>query len=312
MEYITAREAAEKWGISARRVQYLCGHNMVQGSVRFGKVWSIPADCNKPRDNRCKVNTDGKTDIIDSFQDVGRNREMLLRIIEFFPYPIQVYTPDGVMVLTNEAALRLMHIPSKDQLIGKFNVLKDPIIDKWGEEVREQIAESFKGVTVQFHDLKIPIQGIFDRFGVEELCLDSSFQNITCYPIYDDNNKLAYVVHVFITSKLYNGKEEMVRAKEYIERHWLEEFNLDKAAGSVNLSRYHFSRLFKKFTSMTPFSYYQYIKICKLKEKLCDINLSVGEAFSACGVDYNGSYARVFREKVGMTPSQYRKACEQK
>ncbi|HEX2945592.1 MAG TPA: helix-turn-helix domain-containing protein [Clostridia bacterium] len=310
MEYITVREAAEMWKISVRRVQYLCAHNMLPGSVRFGKVWSIPADCDKPRDNRRKVNTDGQNDISGSFGHVGCNGEMLYKIIEFFPYPIQVYKPDGMMVLTNDAALRLMHISSKDQLIGKFNVLKDPVIDKWGEEVRKRISGSFQGETVQFRDLKIPIRGILDRFGVEELCLDSSFQNITCFPIFDDNNKLEYVVHVFVTTKLYNGKEEMVRAKEYIERHWLEEFNLDKAAGSVNLSRYHFSRLFKKFTSMTPFSYYQYIKICKLKEKLCDINLSVSDAFSACGLDYNGSYARVFRKKVGMTPSQYRKVCK--
>ena len=211
------------------------------------------------------------------------------------------------MVLTNEACLTVMHIPSKEYLIGKFNVLKDPVINQWGNEVREQIARSFKGETVLFHDLQMPIQGIIDRFGKDELCFDNSFQNITCFPIYDNKDQLVYVVHVFVTSKLYNGKEEMVRAKKYIESHWLEDFDLDKVACSVNLSRHHFSRLFKRYTSMTPFSYYQDIKINKLKEKLYDENLSISEVFSACGVDYSGNYARLFKEKVGMTPSQYRK-----
>ena len=42
MEYITAQEAAEKWGVSVRRVQYLCVNDRIKGAVRFGPVWRIP------------------------------------------------------------------------------------------------------------------------------------------------------------------------------------------------------------------------------------------------------------------------------
>ena len=42
MEYITVQEAAEKWGVSVRRVQYLCGNDRIKGAVRFGHVWKIP------------------------------------------------------------------------------------------------------------------------------------------------------------------------------------------------------------------------------------------------------------------------------
>lgn len=83
-------------------------------------------------------------------------------------------------------------------------------------------------------------------------------------------------------------------------------------AGIANLSRYHYSRLFKKHTGMTPFDYYQDVKISKIKEKLCDKNLSVTQAFTDCGVDYSGNYLRIFKEKVGMTPSQYRISLTQK
>jgi len=48
-------------------------------------------------------------------------------------------------------------------------------------------------------------------------------------------------------------------------------------------------------------------KISKLKEKLLDTNLSVSQAFAACNMDYNGYYARIFREKTGISPSDYRK-----
>lgn len=82
---------------------------------------------------------------------------------------------------------------------------------------------------------------------------------------------------------------------------------MDKMAHAVNLSRYHLARLFKKHTSMTPYNYYRDIKVKKLQEKLCDKNLSITQAFSACGMDYNGNYAKMFKGKTGMTPSQYRK-----
>ena len=320
MEYLTIKEACEKWGLGSRIVTMYCSEGRINGATKKGNLWLIPKDAPQPEDRRRKkvelkeaenqTFHSAKSVIQNSFVSPSElrsiNEAMLSRIIEFFPYPIHVYSPAGVMVLTNEACLRVMHIPSKDRLIGKFNVLKDPVIDKLGEEIRAQIAKSFQGEIVHFQNLNMPIRGIIDRFETGELCFDSSYQNIICYPIYDDQDQLTYVVHVFVTSKLYDGKEEMVKAKEYIDNNWLEEFDIDELSSVVNLSRYHFTRLFKSNTGMTPYGYYQYVKIQKIKEKLCDKNLSVTQAFSSCGVDYDGNYSRIFKAKVGMTPTQYR------
>ncbi len=54
MEYITAKEAAEKWGISQRRVQLLCWQDRVDGAKRLGWAWAIPEDAPKPKDARLK------------------------------------------------------------------------------------------------------------------------------------------------------------------------------------------------------------------------------------------------------------------
>lgn len=51
MEYLTTSEAAERWGITARRVQVLCKEGRVNGAVYKG-VWLIPADAEKPEDPR--------------------------------------------------------------------------------------------------------------------------------------------------------------------------------------------------------------------------------------------------------------------
>jgi hypothetical protein len=52
MEYMTAQEAAEKWGITKRRVQILCSENRIEGVQRLGNMWAIPKDTQKPVDGR--------------------------------------------------------------------------------------------------------------------------------------------------------------------------------------------------------------------------------------------------------------------
>ena len=52
MDYISIAEAAEKWGITRRRVQVLCAQDRIPGLTRFGKAWAIPKDAEKPVDAR--------------------------------------------------------------------------------------------------------------------------------------------------------------------------------------------------------------------------------------------------------------------
>lgn len=51
-EYITSKEAAEKWGITNRRVQILCKQGRIEGAKRHGWSWAIPIDSEKPIDKR--------------------------------------------------------------------------------------------------------------------------------------------------------------------------------------------------------------------------------------------------------------------
>ena len=55
MEYMSASQAAEKWKISERRVQKLCEDNRIPGVTKFGYMWLIPKDAEKPADARMKA-----------------------------------------------------------------------------------------------------------------------------------------------------------------------------------------------------------------------------------------------------------------
>ena len=51
---MTVKQAAFLWDISERRVTILCKEGRVEGAVKQGKSWMIPADAKKPGDKRVK------------------------------------------------------------------------------------------------------------------------------------------------------------------------------------------------------------------------------------------------------------------
>ena len=52
--FIGTKQAAEKWGISDRRIRILCATGKVPGAYQEGRGWKIPADAVKPADGRLK------------------------------------------------------------------------------------------------------------------------------------------------------------------------------------------------------------------------------------------------------------------
>ena len=54
MDYMTLKEASEKWGVSVRQINYYCAANRIQGAVKVATIWIIPKDARKPIDARTK------------------------------------------------------------------------------------------------------------------------------------------------------------------------------------------------------------------------------------------------------------------
>lgn len=52
MEYISVKEAAEAWGLTARMVLYHCTNGRIEGARKISNVWLIPKDVGRPEDGR--------------------------------------------------------------------------------------------------------------------------------------------------------------------------------------------------------------------------------------------------------------------
>lgn len=54
MDYMTIKEASERWGISSRQINYYCTDGRILGAVKMAGVWLIPKNADKPADRRYK------------------------------------------------------------------------------------------------------------------------------------------------------------------------------------------------------------------------------------------------------------------
>ena len=60
MDYMTLREASEKWGVSSRQINYYCVEGRIPGAVKMAGVWLLPKAADKPVDKRLKQNKGGE------------------------------------------------------------------------------------------------------------------------------------------------------------------------------------------------------------------------------------------------------------
>ena len=246
--------------------------------------------------------------LIKWFQGKAENHDALYQVVDILPYPIEIFAPDGTTVYTNRASLDMVNCKDPTLLIGKYNLLKDPVcMDKLG--YRKEIERAFKGETVVVKDFPAPIQDVFERGVIKDKPWEKATMDLFFYPIWQ-NDKLHFVICVFVVKTLYFGRPEIARAREYIDTHWQDAYDAHKVAGSVSISDRQLYNLFKQYTQTTPGEYYKIRKVEHIKEKLADKNLTIKEVFVSCGEDSHGWFAKVFKEVTGMSPREYRNKLE--
>lgn len=81
---------------------------------------------------------------------------------------------------------------------------------------------------------------------------------------------------------------------------------LEDYAAMCCMSKYHFTRVFKQVTGMTPLDYRSCIRIESAKELLCNGFLSVSEISEALGYSSPAYFSDIFKKNVGVSPIKFR------
>lgn len=96
-------------------------------------------------------------------------------------------------------------------------------------------------------------------------------------------------------------------ALEYIDTNYTEDISLEDLADKIGFSKFHFSRLFKQYTDYN-FSDYLCLRRVKAAEELLeDPSYSITEVALNSGFSSISTFNRIFKQKKGITPSEYRK-----
>ncbi len=233
----------------------------------------------------------------------------LFGIAELFPIPVQIYKPNGDLVFINEAVLSTWNIQDRSKLIDVYNLKNDSLVnDQLG--LHEYLLRALRGEVVLAKNIKVPLKIMEGRYHARSSDYDTQalYTDILHFTVWVKELSAVYVLCVFLISRVYKGRSDVTKAKEYLENNWREDFDAGRLATAIGLSPSHLARLFKKQTGITLYHYYQEIKVEHLKSALRNRNLSVAEAFLSCGFPRAESFSRFFKEKVGMTPSEYRKS----
>ncbi len=109
MEYISAMEASEKWGVSLRQVQRLLAANRIPRAKKYGRSWMIPGNAEKPADPRREKKPPGQS-----------LSSELAHMIEATSVPMPSHNPDAILKIVKEEKPRLQYEGELAYLRGDF------------------------------------------------------------------------------------------------------------------------------------------------------------------------------------------------
>ena len=99
------------------------------------------------------------------------------------------------------------------------------------------------------------------------------------------------------------------RVLDYIEASVGLDIKLEELAAQACLSPFHFSRLFREATGLSPHRYVIDRRVQAARQELARNNLSLVEIALQFGFGSQANFTRVFRKATSLTPGQYRELC---
>lgn len=97
------------------------------------------------------------------------------------------------------------------------------------------------------------------------------------------------------------------KAVDYMQTYYNSNISLDDICRSIHITPYHFIRIFKDETGLTPHAYLLRIRIENAKRMLKRRECAVSEAACFCGFSTVSHFSIAFKNQVGIAPSQYKK-----
>ena len=144
MKFMSAREAADKWGISQRRVAVLCSENRIDNAAMVGNMWIIPVTAKKPTDARSTRYNKSEENAVKPFLKWAGGKGQLIKEIEkYYPFSdgnitkyAEPFVGGGAVLFDILSKYDLEEVYISDinaELINTYRIIRDepqPLIDR--------------------------------------------------------------------------------------------------------------------------------------------------------------------------------------
>lgn len=96
------------------------------------------------------------------------------------------------------------------------------------------------------------------------------------------------------------------KAKEYLNENFAKDISLNELASYCCVSPYHFSRIFKKITSFSPYQYLSHIRLKHAEMLLKNSEVPISDISTASGFNSPEYFATTFKQTYSVNPRHYR------
>lgn len=96
------------------------------------------------------------------------------------------------------------------------------------------------------------------------------------------------------------------RSIEFMHDNFDRELALGEIAEAAYLSEFHFARLFKRITGVTPHAYLAGLRVEHARRMLATTDRSIADIAAGVGYQSSSHFGKVFRQTTGFTPTEYR------
>lgn len=255
-----------------------------------------------------------------------------------FTYPLHSHRECELNFISNGAGVRRI-VGDSIETIGPYELVL--VTGEHLEHVWEQgscASEDIREITIQFspdlfdagilsknqfesirkmfdqarQGLSFPqeaIMKVYSKLDTISLETDSFNQVLRCIEILHElsrfeGRKLA--TSAFAKAPRHSESNRVERIKEYIHAHYAEPMTLDAIADLISMSPSSCSRFFKTHAGRTVTDYIVDVRLGNAARSLVDTNESISVICYACGFNNLSNFNRVFKEKKGVTPREFR------
>ncbi|MDE0839142.1 MAG: helix-turn-helix domain-containing protein [Kiritimatiellae bacterium] len=103
-----------------------------------------------------------------------------------------------------------------------------------------------------------------------------------------------------------HGDERVQEIQRWLDRHYMDEINLDELAAKNNMSTRNFIRRFKQASGETPLNYLQKLRVEAAKKLLESSSMKIDSIASKVGYQTEAHFRQLFRRYTSMTPAAFR------